>query len=744
MFRTKRILPVIHGLTHEEVTTLWPLLAARVAAYSSIGPDEVAAKVALALRDVDVSPHAVRSQLYNVKDARSANFVGRHAELDDLAALLDRSGGVRVAAAVEGLAGIGKTELALQLVYLLAERGAFPGGVFWFDAQAPDLTATWGQSIADAMGLPPGTSVERAALAVRTVSRRNAPVLIVLDNVEIWSAETAPAPLPEGPHIRFLITSRHNGIGGSRFQHFEVGVLAPPFARELLCSTAGRDLASRPGFADLLDHLGGHALALELAGAFLREFPAETPATYLAALRRSPDIEAKVSELTRYERTVSAAFQTVWDRLDDETRRAWQVAARFEPAFATPALAAAAGLDADRLRALRRFHLIEYDAEGSWRMHRLIGAFGRRTGSPAELSAAELAFVRGCCRHADAIDLETGFRVYVPDRVHFDAAMQRAEDALVDDAEAFTLFLNRIGTAHHCLGQLKSAKSTFSQALDLALVTFGEDHPKVAALRSNFALVLRDLGELPSARALLEQALAFYARSLGEDHPSVATCRSNLAMVLLNLGDLATARALLEQALASDLRNFEEDHRLVALRRTNLASVLYSLGEPTNARALLEQALAFYLGAFGEDHPTVARCRSNLAAVLRSLGELTYARALLEQALAANLRTFGEDHPNVATPRFNLALIYLTEGRNNAARVLLELTLKAELSALGSENPSVALTRARLAQALLGMGDSEGAEREAREALRIVQSQPAGSTFRREVEELVAPLIGSD
>src|SRR5262249_30247917 len=34
----KRILPVFHGLTHAEVTRLWPLLAARAAAFSTSGP----------------------------------------------------------------------------------------------------------------------------------------------------------------------------------------------------------------------------------------------------------------------------------------------------------------------------------------------------------------------------------------------------------------------------------------------------------------------------------------------------------------------------------------------------------------------------------------------------------------------------------------------------------------------------------------------------------------------------------
>ena len=154
--------------------------------------------------------------------------------------MLREAGGVRVAASVEGLAGIGKTELALHLVHHLAERGQFPGGIYWFDAETVDLRTTWGQAIADSLGLPEGALTERASLAVRTLSRRNAPVLIVLDNVEHWGGDRIPSPLPEGPHVKYLVTTRHRNLGGGRFRHYTLGFLGPTFASELLTKTAGR------------------------------------------------------------------------------------------------------------------------------------------------------------------------------------------------------------------------------------------------------------------------------------------------------------------------------------------------------------------------------------------------------------------------------------------------------------------------------------------------------------------------
>ncbi|WP_428269293.1 effector-associated domain 2-containing protein, partial [Haliangium sp.] len=216
--------------------------------------------------------------------ARTACFVGRAAELDQLEALLTGGSDARIAASVEGLAGIGKTELALQLVYRLAGRGRFPGGIFWFDAEDADLTPTWCTEVADDLGLPAGAIEERARAAVATIKRRDLPTLLVLDNVEAWGRGRTPAPLPTAPHLRWLVTTRSRRLGGARFKHVTVGVLDRGPALDLLEEVSGRELAAAEGTDVLLDHLDGPALALELAGAYLGEFPAEGPAGYLARL----------------------------------------------------------------------------------------------------------------------------------------------------------------------------------------------------------------------------------------------------------------------------------------------------------------------------------------------------------------------------------------------------------------------------------------------------------------------------
>lgn len=489
ILETKKILPVILSMTLEEVANSWPFLAARAVVHASAGVDAVVEEIAAAVLN-EPSPTHRRSQLYGVPQRGTNHFLGREEAMDQLEAALQRSGSVRVAASIEGLAGIGKTELAVQLAHRLGKQGDFPGGIYWFDAQDPDLRSTWGGAIADAMGLPEAPVPGRAALAVRTVSRHPSPVLLVLDNVETWTRSQSPRPLPSGDHIRYLVTTRHRGLGGPQFDHVDVGVLKPPHDRNLLTHLSGRRL-SGPGLDELLKHLGGHALALELAGVYLREFPETTPERYLARLQEGSGVEETVSDRVRYEGTVHQALGTLWEKLDEPARHAWRVAACFAPELVSVELSDAAGVDEEARHRLRRFHLIESEDTGRWRMHRLIRGFGRKEGTASELEEARRAFVEGCLSRAREIELSTGFRIYLPDRAHFDAAVDASPDVL-EPSDASEL-KDRVGTARHSAGDFVGARTLFQEALDSDLRNLGEDHPYVATDRSILAGVLKEL-----------------------------------------------------------------------------------------------------------------------------------------------------------------------------------------------------------------------------------------------------------
>ncbi len=425
----------------------------------------------------------VASRLYGVPRTPSAQFVGRGEEIAQLRDVLNHSSAVRIAASVEGLPGIGKTELAVQLVYQMAQEGVYPGGIFWFDAENPDLTPAWGGVIADELGIPEGPISERAWAALRKVSCQPFPVLIVLDNVEAWDEDRQPRPLPHEGYLHYLVTTRRRWLGSSQFKHVDVGFLERRFSVELLERLAERTLKTAPGFEELVDHLDGHALALDLAGAFLGTYPDGTPASYLEELKaNSEEIETEVAGDVRYRRTVTQAYTTVWNSLEDFVRQAWQLAACFEPEQVTDELSEAVGLGRKSRRWLQRLHLIEADDQGNWRMHSLTREFGLKTGTARSRQGATEAFVKGCATFADHIEFPDGFRLYRPNRSHLDAALAAAP-SILDEGRLLGMRM-RIGTALQ-LSDDFGDRSRSRELLEVALtrdrkVHFKEEHPSVA------------------------------------------------------------------------------------------------------------------------------------------------------------------------------------------------------------------------------------------------------------------------
>ena len=695
-FDATRILPVRCDLDRATLTLRSPLLAARADIGWELGVATIADRIRDRVRDTPA--HSARSPVYNLPSRRARELFGREPDLEQLDELLKPGHSVQVAASIEGLAGVGKTELALHMVDRLAATGRFPGGIFWFDAEQPELTTAWGTAIADGLAVGSGPVQERAASALRIASS-GGPILIVLDNVESWTRASEPRPLPGGPHTAILVTTRRRFLGGPAFEHHTLEVLPPEAARELLVSMAGRDLAHLPGLDDLLRQLDGHSLAVELAGAYLREFPAVTPVQYLQRLEEGLPVEEKVRDLVRYEATVHSALDVYWAKLDEAAREALLVAACFAAEEASIALLETCGVGDDVQQPLRRFHLIAGDGE-RWRMHRLVREWARRMAPPEAFAQAKRTFVEGCARYSLRVTLAEGFRIYRADGKHLE------------------------------------------QALAEAAAVLGPDDEWVSHLHDRLGVALQSMGDLPRARELLERALASDLKNLGEDHRKVATTRSHLALVLRDLGDLPSARELLELALASDLKNFGEDDPAVAAKRSNLAYVLNDLGDQPRARELLERALASGLKDLGENRPEVAIRMSHLALILRDLGDLTRARELLELALAADLKNRGEDHPSVALRRFNLAMVVRDDGDLAGARALFSQALATQDRTLGPNHPHAAYTRASLAQVLHLMGETELARAEIERALQAVANQPAGSWYRAQVEQIAARLLG--
>ncbi len=472
---------------------------------------------------------------------------------------------------------------------------------------------SWGTTLADQAGMPERPIEKRCAELLCWIEERSEPVLIVLDNVASWRSDERPQPLPSGPHVHVLVTTRVRNLGGAQLRHMDLGTLAPPHDRALLLSLAERD--PEPGVAELLAHMDGHALGLELAGAFLRTYSGETAESYLNALHQSAEcVEREVVDRVRYERTTGQALHAMWERLPASTRDAWRLAAVFEPDPATRELAASVGLDRQALRALDALHVVRAASEERWSMHRLTRAFGLQQGDAAELAAAKRAFVQGChaLLHTQSLDRSRGFRLYTQDRAHFDAALRIGAEIWGEDSKPLMELRAQVGSALYFAGDLARSSALLEQAVAFCEASLSESfraHAPLdwAALQHTLGSVLRVLGRHQGKVQRLEQAerafrAALEVRTRERAPLDWAATLSALGGVLRVLGQRSRGVECLEEAVAAFRGSLQERTRTPldwAATQLHLGGALQSLGEREAGTARIEEAIEAYRLALG-------------------------------------------------------------------------------------------------------------------------------------------------
>ncbi|QES48758.1 tetratricopeptide repeat-containing protein [Streptomyces venezuelae] len=335
--------------------------------------------------------------------AASATFTGRDDHIAELLGLLvpgpDRQQAVLVAA-VAGLAGVGKTELAVQTaVRALAEDGWFPGGVlfvdmFGYDAErllSPDRAL---DGLLHALGLPgehiPPTLQDRSRLyrsVLAAYAAQGRRVLVVIDNAS--AAHQVRPLLPTDGSTAALVTSRHTLDIEARLH--DLNVLDEAASVDLLGQAlrqargaADTRVRDEPAEAAAIARLcGGLPLALRVAAALLADTPTRPLASLAEALRAA---HTRLDRLHREDRAVRAAFDLSYRHLPASHARLFRLLPlNAGPDIATESAARLADLDSPTtetlLSDLARAHLIEPAAVwGRWRAHDLVRLYADERG----------------------------------------------------------------------------------------------------------------------------------------------------------------------------------------------------------------------------------------------------------------------------------------------------------------------------------------------------------------------------
>ncbi|MFF3419637.1 FxSxx-COOH system tetratricopeptide repeat protein [Streptomyces sp. NPDC002698] len=701
----------------------------------------------------------------------SERFVGRvdefwqlHQALHAFEYLATQDGAAAGQAVVMGLGGVGKTLLVEQ--YARRFAAFYPGGIYWFtsaashtpDAPAPDagqadVLAQHYQQVAAALALD---SAALDPVQVREAARRH---IQSIDEPCLWIVDDVPGELSPGvvrelaaPHPlgRTVMTTRWRGY---QLPVVDVDVLHPDEAYRLLTTARiPNDPAEEAAARTLVQRLGSHALAVDLARGCLADQPGLTYTELLDQLadtQHGDAFQELVKDLymqvpTDHTNDIAATFARSLHHLDDHALTLLRIAALLAPAPLPERLLTSVSIAlnhqdepstrrADRraLSAAQRRSLIRQTGTEppSWFMHALVSRtltlHPKTTGLRPVLRQAALTATMRLMQ-----------AVYTPGRLDLADVMPHAR-ALVeelDTSESLAL-LDSVARYDYETGQPASASHHYQRLTDARTTQLGDDHPSTLTSRNNLASAYESAGNLGRAIPLYEQTLTDRVRVLGEDHPDTLASRNNLAGAYESAGDLERAIPLYEQNLTDIQRVLGENHPSTLASRNNLAYAYRSAGDLERAIPLYEQTLTDLVRVLGEDHPTTLASRNNLAGAYESAGDLERAIPLLERTLTDRVRVLSEDHPNTLTSRNNLAYAYRSAGDLERAIPLFERNLTDSVRVLGEDHPNTLASRNNLANAYESAGDLERAiplfERNLTDGVRVLsEDHPNTLTFR--------------
>ncbi|MCO1656102.1 BTAD domain-containing putative transcriptional regulator [Pseudonocardia humida] len=685
-----------------------------------------------------------------------AGFTGRAeqtARLDRLLPSTTAEGaGAVVVAVIAGMAGVGKTALAVHWAHRVAAR--FDAGQLYVDLQGHSSRSPLRplQALAGllrALGVPadevPVEPAEAATLYRSLVARKR--VLVVLDNAA--DAEQVRPLLPGSAGSVVVVTSRDRLTGlvathGAR--PLPLGVLAVEDAVELIARVLGESgvTAEPAACAELARACGLLPLALRIAAANVLAGPERSITGYLAGLRSGDRLTGLAVEGDPHT-AVRAAFDHSYTRLDPDGRRLLRLLSLTPgPGTSGSAAAALSGWTSARttrlLGLLAEAHLVEPRGPGRYGLHDLLRLYARERADaedgPAECGAALGRLLDWYLRTTDR-----AARLLYPGMMRLPIGPDEAGSAGAPPAG----FADGAGAS----SWLDAERADLTAAVEHA----AEHGPRPVAwlladaLRGYFWL-RRDTVEwlavaragLAAARAagdLRAQAAAHH--SLGGAHQTLSAHDQAIehhtsALALSERAGWSSGRATALSALgrvhwwSGGLRQSLDHHtRALALHReldrwTGGANALLNLGLVERDLGRLRQALDHEAESLVLHRRTGARdgeahVLSALGEIERDLGRLDRARGHLAEALALH-RELG-DRFGEANAVVGLAAVLGDAGHRAEALDLARaaLALSVEIGNRAGE----ARVRNTLGGLRLRLGDPEDAADQHRRALDLAR-----------------------
>ncbi|KAK1763950.1 P-loop containing nucleoside triphosphate hydrolase protein [Phialemonium atrogriseum] len=218
-------------------------------------------------------------------------------------------------------------------------------------------------------------------------------------------------------------------------------------------------------------------------------------------------------------------------------------------------------------------------------------------------------------------------------------------------------------------------------------------------------------GRYDLAGEMLKKAMATQETILGKGHESTLAAVSAYARVLSDKGLYKEAEVLATQVLEGTTKVLGVEHPETLTSMNNLALTYQDQGRWDEAEKLELQVLEIRKKVLGIDHPYTLTSMNNLASTYWKQGRWDEAEKLDVQVLEIRKRVLGIDHPDILTSMNNLALTYWNQGRWNEAEKLEVQVLEIGKRVLGIDHPDILTSMNNLASTYWNQGRWDEAEK---------------------------------
>ncbi|KAH6652260.1 hypothetical protein BKA67DRAFT_573430 [Truncatella angustata] len=656
-----------------------------------------------------LAPEASPEAHLVVPFGQNDEFVGRESILTELVdKILPRSNNNDCQRTVlEGLGGVGKTQIALEAVYRVRDQDP-TCSVFWVPAVTLVTFENAYREIGEVLGTS-GMDNDKAdikALVRRALEKSVTNWLLIIDNIDnigLLVEGGLQDCIPFNRKGSILFTTRNHEVAVRldifKKHTFLVNDMREEEALELLQNgLEERQYRDTQATKDLIEQLVCLPLAIKQASAYMARTRITT-VRYLELCRTSDDTQIRLlstdfEERRRYSKDTNPITMT-WLISFQHLAQSCLLAVDYlkficllaekdimfsllQPGEDEQAKDEAVGV-------LEGYAFISVREHGdSFDIHRLV-RLATRNWIKNEWEA--------CCTRV----IQQLAKVYpVPKHENRQVWMRYMPHAIVTielyhkctDKVIAADFLFVVADSYDEVGKYDEAEQIHRQALELKKSVLGVKHPSTLDSMNNLALVLRRLGRYDEAEQMHRQTLEIRKSGLGLEHPSTLNSMNNLGLVLDNLGRYDEAEQMHRQALELKNSVLGLEHPSTLSSMNNLALVLRCLGRYDEAEQMHRQELELTKSVFGLEHPLTLDSMNNLALVLDSLGRYDEAEQIHRQELELTKSGLGLEHPSTLSSMNNLGLVLVNLGRHDEAKQIHRQTLEMRKSVLGPDHPS--------------------------------------------------------